>query len=92
MREFKYIIKDPMGFHARPVGMMAKYVNSQKALVTIVHGQKSADCRRLYQVLGLGIKQHEQVIFRIEGENEEVVEKDLLNLFSHEQQIGRAHV
>ena len=84
MREFKYIIKDPMGFHARPVGMMSKLVSKQKALVTVHFGQQSADCRRLYQVLGLGIKQKDEVLFRIEGENEEDVESDLLNLFKNE--------
>jgi len=85
MIEFNYKIQDPMGFHARPVGYLSKLVNTQKASVTISYDGKLADARRLYQVLGLGVKQGETIRIIINGEDEEVLRKLILSLFEEQQ-------
>lgn len=84
MRTFKYRISDPMGLHARPVGFMAKLVSKQDSKVTVEFKSKSADCRRLYQVLALGVQQGDEIKFSIEGNEEARVEKELLELFANE--------
>lgn len=85
MTEFQYTIQDPMGFHARPVGFLAKLVISQNDKVTILFNQKSADARRLYQVLGLGIKTNDTFTVQIEGDQEEALKERILALFIEQQ-------
>lgn len=38
MMNFNYIIKDEMGIHARPAGLLVKLVKSQDSKVTITKG------------------------------------------------------
>lgn len=85
MTSFTYQISDPMGFHARPVGFLAKLASQSKALITIKFNDKQADARRLYQVLGLGIKTKDVMTVLIEGENELEVQKNVLDLFKEHQ-------
>lgn len=85
MTTFSYTIKDPMGFHARPVGFLAKLVSSQNATVTIQFNEKSADARRLYQVLGLNIKTSDTMMIHIEGENEQEMQMRILALFEEQE-------
>lgn len=85
MTSFTYQISDPMGFHARPVGFLAKLASQSKALITIKFNDKQADARRLYQVLGLGIKTGDIMTVEIEGENEQEVQKNVLDLFKEHQ-------
>lgn len=40
MLEFRYVIKDETGLHARPAGMLAKLVRDADCAVTITKGDK----------------------------------------------------
>lgn len=71
MKEFTYIITDPAGVHARPAGLLVKKTNEYNCTVTMKCGEKSADAKRIFAVMGLGAKQGQPVTFQIEGEEEE---------------------
>ena len=48
MKEFVYTIKEPVGIHARPAGMLAKEAKACQSTVTIVDKNgKSVDATRL---------------------------------------------
>lgn len=85
MTSFTYQIQDPMGFHARPVGFLAKLASSTKDLITITFNDKQADARRLYQVLGLNIKTGDTMTVQIEGEHETELKAKILELFKEQQ-------
>ena len=85
MTSFTYQIQDPMGFHARPVGFLAKLASSTKDLITITFNDKQADARRLYQVLGLNIKTGDTMTVQIEGEHETELKVKILELFKEQQ-------
>ncbi len=70
MKEFKYIITDPVGIHARPAGLLAKEANKFSSKITIEAKGKSADATRLMAVMGLGVKAGDQVTLRAQGEDE----------------------
>ena len=70
MLEFRYVIKDETGLHARPAGMLAKLVRDADCAVTITKGDKSIDAGKLIAVMGLGI--HEVVV---SADDEEVLAK-----------------
>lgn len=70
MKEFKFIIKDEVGIHARPAGLLVKKAGEFKSLITIKKGDKSADAKRLFAVMGLAAKKGDEIIFNIDGEDE----------------------
>ncbi len=71
MKEFKYTVTDPVGIHARPAGILVKEAKSFTSKITIMKGDKSADMRKLLALMGLGVKQGEEVTVQIEGADEE---------------------
>ena len=57
MKEFTYTIKEPVGIHAHPAGMLAKEAKTCQSTVTIVDKNgKSVDATRLMALMGMGIK------------------------------------
>ncbi len=84
MTSFAYTINDPMGLHARPVGLMVKIISQKKDKVTVRFKDKEADGRRLYQVLSLGAKQGDKIELVIEGEEEENTAQELQHMFQAE--------
>ncbi len=71
MKEFKYVITDPVGIHARPAGELAKKAKEFKSTATFIKGEKSAKATSLMKLMGMGIKQGDEVLIRVEGEDEE---------------------
>lgn len=71
MKEFKYIITDTDGIHARPAGEFVKAAKIFESSVTIAKGDKSADAKKIFGVMGLAAKQGDTVTITVEGEDEE---------------------
>lgn len=71
MKQFTYSITDPIGIHARPAGLLAKFAKTLDSTVTIARGEKSAVATKLMAVMGLGVKTGEMVTITIEGGDEE---------------------
>lgn len=71
MKEFKYVITDPEGIHARPAGLLVKKANEFTSTVMIGKGEKSADAKRIFGVMGLGAKKGEEIFMTAEGDDEE---------------------
>lgn len=70
MKEFRHIIADPEGIHARPAGELVKLLKEYKSVVTINMNGKSADARRIFAVMGLGVKQGQEILITAEGEDD----------------------
>lgn len=51
MKEFQYVIQDPVGLHARPAGLLVKQAGSFSSKVTVESGGKSADARKLIMLM-----------------------------------------
>lgn len=71
MKEFSYVIKDEIGIHARPAGLLAKEAKGFSSKITIEANGKSADVTRLMAVMGLGVKSGTEVVIKAEGDDEE---------------------
>ena len=74
MKQFTYTIKDELGVHARPAGLLVKQYASK---VTIEKDGKTCDMRKLMAVMGLGIKQGETITVTVEGEDETVAAEEI---------------
>ena len=81
MKQFQYTIKDELGVHARPAGLLVKVVKGFSSTATLEKNGKTCDMRKLMAVMGMGIRQGETVTVTAEGEDEaaaiEAVEKFL---------------
>lgn len=81
MQSFTYTITDEMGLHARPAGQMVKYLKTVPARVTIRSGDRSADGRKLFAIMGMAVNKGEAVTVEVEGEGEEALRDELLEFF-----------
>ena len=85
MIKFDYTIRDSMGLHARPVGIMVKAAAPYKTTaVTITHAGKSADGKRMFAILGLQVNQGETITVTVEGEKEQELADTIRGIFASE--------
>ena len=71
MKEFMYKIKDPEGIHARPAGVIVKKASEFESNITIENKGKTADAKKIFAIMGLIVKNGEEVHVTIEGSDEE---------------------
>ena len=81
MKEFKYVITDPEGIHARPAGILVKQAAGYQSDVKIAKGEKSADAKRIFGVMGLGVKTGEEVTITVDGADEDTAAAELETFF-----------
>lgn len=75
MRTFTYTIRDELGIHARPAGMLAKTVKALDSDITITCGEKSAAATKLMALMGMGIRCGDTITVTINGGDEETSKK-----------------
>ena len=81
MKEFLYKIKDEVGIHARPAGLLVKAATGFGADIKLFKGEKSADAKKIFAVMGLGAKKDDEIRVTIEGDDEEAVAKAMQKFF-----------
>ena len=77
MKEFKHVINDPLGLHARPAGMLVKAVAGYASKVTITAPTGTADASRLMAVMRLAAKQGMELTVSVDGTDEEKAAAEL---------------
>ena len=82
MKTIEYTIKDALGIHARPAGLLVKQAATYQSKLTIEKvGGKSADLKRLFGVMGLAVKCGETIKVTAEGEDEAAAAEALEEFF-----------
>ena len=71
MKEFKYTITDPEGIHARPAGELVKAAKQFASTIKLTKDGKSGDCKKIFGIMGLAVKNGQEVTLTFEGEDEE---------------------
>lgn len=82
MKTFDYKIKDELGIHARPAGLLVKAAKVLDSKITIEKNGKSADAVKLFSVMGLGVKKDDTIKITVEGGDEEASAKAMEEFFS----------
>ena len=72
MEKTEYIIKDENGIHARPAGLLVKLAGGFTSDIKLIKGEKNADLKRLFSVMGLGIKKGDEISVVAEGTDEKM--------------------
>lgn len=83
MKQFDYTIKDPIGIHARPAGLLVKEAKAcAGTVVTITKNGTTVTATQLMKLMGLGVKHGDVVTVQAEGANEEAAIAALSDFFN----------
>lgn len=82
MKQFNYTIKDEVGIHARPAGMLAKEAKVFKSEILIEKNGKSVNATKLMMLMGLGVKCGDTVTVTVNGEDEDAAAKAMEEFFT----------
>lgn len=84
MREFKYVVQDELGIHARPAGVLVKAANGFESQITMLKRGQKGDLKRIFGVMALCVKKDDEIIVRIEGPDEDEAAENLEELFKQQ--------
>jgi phosphocarrier protein len=80
MKKFDYVIKDELGIHARPAGLIVKEATQFGSAITIRKGEKAVDAKKLFSLMSLGAKKADSITLTFEGEDEDAAYEALKQL------------
>lgn len=64
-------IDNKAGLHARPAALFAQKASAFKSTIMICKGEKSVNAKSIIGIMGLGVKQGESLLLKIEGADAE---------------------
>lgn len=82
MKTFVYVIKDRVGIHARPAGIVVKEAKKYEARISVKKGESQADATNLMQLMSMGIRCGDEITVEAEGADEEAAGKAMEKVFS----------
>ena len=82
MKTFDFTVKEPLGIHARPAGMLTKEAKKYKSTILLKKGDKEVNVLKLMALMGLGVKCGETVTVTIEGEDEDTCAAEVEKFFN----------
>ena len=71
MKQFNYTITDPEGIHARPAGELVKAAKEFESKITLEKDGKSGDCKKIFTIMALAVKNGNEVTITCEGPDED---------------------
>ncbi len=81
MKTFEYTIKDEVGIHARPAGLLVKKAKEFTSVIKVTKGEKSAEATKLMALMSLGVKSGETVTVSVEGADEDNAAAEMEKFF-----------
>lgn len=87
MKEFEYVVRDPLGIHARPAGQIARIAKTYADCVIQIEklGGKTVDAARVMALMSMGAKPGDTLHITVEGERAEAAAQALEQLFTSEK-------
>jgi phosphocarrier protein HPr len=83
MKNFNYVIKDEVGIHARPAGILVKEAKKYQSKIVIVKNGKKAEATKLMALMGLGVKCGDEVMVEVSGEDEDTASREIKAFFEN---------
>ena len=82
MKQFTYVINDPLGLHARPAGLLAKLAKPYAdTVITITKGEKSVKASQLMKIMSLAAKNGDEVTVTVDGPEEDAAFEAVKSFF-----------
>lgn len=82
MKSFVYTVKDEIGIHARPAGLLAKKAKEFESEITVEKDGKRVVATKLMALMGMGVKCGDTVTVTAEGSDEDKAIKEMEEFFS----------
>ncbi|MCL2558533.1 MAG: HPr family phosphocarrier protein, partial [Treponema sp.] len=70
-------VKDPLGIHARPAGLLVKKLQEFSSVTTILRGEDQCDGKKLLALMKMRVKEGQTLTFRFEGDDEDAAARSL---------------
>lgn len=70
MKTFQYVVKDELGIHARPAGLLVAEAKKFNSRIMVKKEDREVDATRIMSVMALGVKKDQMVTVTVEGEDE----------------------
>lgn len=77
MEQFQYQIKNEIGIHARPAGLLVKEASRYSSAVQVSCQGKSGDAKSVFGVMGLNAEKGDTITVSVEGEDEKEAAKGI---------------
>ncbi|MGM9551936.1 MAG: HPr family phosphocarrier protein [Lachnospiraceae bacterium] len=81
MKSFNYTIKDEVGIHARPAGLLSKKAKEFKSEITVSKNGKIVNVTKLMAVMSMGIKCGDEIEITVNGEDENTACDEIKKFF-----------
>ena len=81
MKNFEYVIKDELGIHARPAGMLVKEAKKYDSKIVLSQDGKKAEATKLIASMGMAVKCGQTVAVEISGNDEEEAFEGMKSFF-----------
>ncbi len=81
MKTFSYEIKDEIGIHARPAGLLVKEAKKYNSKIVLTVNGKNAEATKLMAIMSLGVKQGQTVEVTVEGADEDTACENIKAFF-----------
>lgn len=81
MKDFSYVIKDKLGIHARPAGLLVKETSKFACKIIIKKDATEKDAKSILGVMGLGAKNGDKVVITFDGTDEAAALETIRNFF-----------
>ena len=83
MKSFEYTIKDEVGIHARPAGILVKQAKKYESKIVVKMCDKTAEATKLMALMGMGVKKDNTVTVEVEGPDEDAAVNDMKAFFEN---------
>lgn len=83
MKNFEYTVKDELGIHARPAGLLVKEAKKYESKITLTKEGKTAEATKLMAVMSLAVKCGQTVTVVAEGPDEETAWAGMKEFFEN---------
>lgn len=83
MKKFEYTIRDEIGIHARPAGMLVLEAKKYDSIITIKRGEREANATRLMAIMSLAVKSGETVEIEVNGPDEDIAVEKMKEFFEN---------
>lgn len=77
MKEVLFTVRDPLGIHARPAGLLVREAQKYESEIWLEAKGRRENAKRLLSVMGLAVKAGDEIRFSIEGRDEAAAEQGL---------------
>ena len=73
MREYDHTVLNELGMHARPAGLFVRLAKEHQSKIEISKGAESVNAIRILAVMGMNIRQGDQIRITVDGADEDQV-------------------